>query len=231
MNTNRRDSMTVQQVRRLQPTRRSVSGIYAFRGETGIEFESTLERDFLVKAEFALDVLDVIAQPVQIPFVHPNGQTYHYTPDFLVYYRLGSRDVSRYPAPLLVEVKPRAEWQQHWREWSAKWKAAMRYARDQGWSFHIHDESRIRDQVLLNIQALERYKRSSVEPEVAAEVMQTVRDMGHVTLDLLLARHFMGLYRDAGKRCILSLLATRQLEFDATLPLNDFSELWMPTDE
>ncbi|HAY17330.1 MAG TPA: heteromeric transposase endonuclease subunit TnsA, partial [Halomonas sp.] len=34
-------------VRKIGPTRRSVSGYYAFRGEESIAFESTLERDFL----------------------------------------------------------------------------------------------------------------------------------------------------------------------------------------
>lgn len=77
-------------MRKICPTRRSVSGMYAFRGQSSIAFESTLERDFLIRTEFCLGVLDVIPQPVEIPFVATNGRNYTYTPDFLVYYRLGN---------------------------------------------------------------------------------------------------------------------------------------------
>ncbi|GGW53141.1 MULTISPECIES: TnsA endonuclease N-terminal domain-containing protein [Vreelandella] len=108
-------------VRKIGPTRRSVSGYYAFRGEESIAFESTLERDFLIKADFDVSVLGVISQPCEIPFHHPvTGRRYTYTPDYLVYYRLGNRHYRDYPKPLLVEVKPREKWQAHWREWSPK---------------------------------------------------------------------------------------------------------------
>lgn len=57
MNRNSRDEFApMQQVRKIGPTRRSVSGVYAFRGERSIEFESTLERDFLMRVEFSQPV-------------------------------------------------------------------------------------------------------------------------------------------------------------------------------
>jgi len=160
MHTNSCDEVQPRQMRKIKPTRRSVSGVYAFRGNSMVAYESTLERDFLIRTEFSLNVLDVIPQPAEIPFVSSNGRTYTYTPDFLVYYRLGSHSYDDYPKPVLVEVKPETEWRRHWREWLPKWKAAWSYARSQGWEFHIRDESRIRDQMFDNIRFLERYKRS-----------------------------------------------------------------------
>ena len=219
------------QMRRIGVTRRSVSGIYAFRRETAVPFESTLERDFIIRKEFCLSVLEVIPQPVQIPFVASNGQTYIYTPDFLVYYRLGNMGYGEYPKPLLVEVKPRAEWKQHWREWMPKWKAAYRYAKEQGWDFHIHDESRIRDQVLENIRFLDRYKRTQFPIEETRSVIESVRQMGGTPFHYLLAKHFMGIYKAEGVAHIWHLLATRQLDCDISLPLSDFTELWVPTYE
>lgn len=219
------------QMRRIGVTRRSVSGIYAFRRETAVPFESTLERDFIIRKEFCLLVLEVIPQPVQIQFVASNGQTYIYTPDFLVYYRLGNMGYGEYPKPLLVEVKPRAEWKQHWREWLPKWKAAYRYAKEQGWDFHIHDESRIRDQVLENIRFLDRYKRTQFPIEETRSVIESVRQMGGTPFHYLLAKHFMGIYKAEGVAHIWHLLATRQLDCDISLPLNDFTELWVPTYE
>lgn len=216
-------------VRKIGPTRRSVSGFYAFRGEESIAFESTLERDFLVKADFDLDVLGVISQPCEIPFHHPvTGRRYTYTPDYLVYYRLGSRHYEDYPKPLLVEVKPQAKWQEHWRDWSPKWKAALRHAKNEGWSFRIHDESRIRDKTFENITFLTRYKRMVFPHEESHEVLKTVREMGGASLDYLLARHFMGIYRAEGISHLWHLLATRQLDCDMAQPFSPFSEVWIP---
>ena len=229
---NKCDYIKETQMRKIRPTRRSVSGVYAFRGETAIQFESTLERDFLIRKEFALCVLDIVPQPAQIPFIGNNGREYTYTPDFLVYYRLG-KDVpyGEYPRPLLVEVKPRADWKQHWREWLPKWKAAYRYANDKGWTFHIHDESRIRDQALENIRFLERYKRMQFPIEESNWVIENIRQMGSAPFHYLLARHFMGIYKVEGIAHIWYLLATRQLEGDITRPLNEFTELWIPANE
>lgn len=206
-------------------------GVYAFRGETAVPFESILERDFLIRKEFALCVLDVIPQPVQIPFIGKNGQEYTYTPDFLVYYRLGNVPYDKYPKPLLVEVKPHAEWKKHWREWLPKWKTAYRYAKEQGMVFHIHDEFCIRDQTFENIRFLERYKRMRFPVEESRWVIENVKQMGSAPFHYILARHFMGIYKAEGIAHTWHLLATRQLDCDITRPLNDFTELWVPTDE
>jgi hypothetical protein len=215
--------------RKIGPTRRSVSGVYAFRGETSIPYESTLERDFLIRKEFCLDVLDVVSQPCQIPFIADNGRTYTYTPDFLVYYHLGDIAYPDYPKPVLVEVKPESEWRKHWRGWLPKWKATYRHAQEQGWKFRIHDESRIRDLVLANIKFLEGYKRMQFPEEESRYVVETVRQMGAAPFHYLLARHFNGIYRAEGIAHIWHLLATRRLDCDISRPLNHSTELWVPT--
>lgn len=216
------------QVRKIKPTKRSVSGQYAFRGQTAIPYESTLERDFLIRSEFQLSVLEVISQPIEVPFVGNNGRSYTYTPDFLVYFRLGSRCHVDYPAPLLVEVKPEEQWRLNWRNWFPKWKAARRYAKAQGWSFRIYDETRIRGSALENIKFLERYGRMNFEDEDCAQILQTVREMGSCTLDYILARYFMGVYQKRGIALIWHLVSTRKLDCDITAPLSHATELWVP---
>lgn len=218
------------QTRTIKPTRRSVSGVYPFRGETAVPYESTLERDFIIRKEFSPSVLDIIPQPCQIPF-NKNGRKHVYTPDFLVYYRLGNRAYPEFPRPVLVEVKPEAEWRKHWRDWLPKWKSAYRFAQEQGWAFHIHDESRIRDQSLANIQFLERYKRMSFPVEESRWVIDNLREMGSAPVHFLLARHFMGIYQAQGIAHLWHLLATRQLDCDISMPLNDQTVLWVTTDE
>lgn len=228
MSGNSCDEVRPQQTRKIKPTRRSISGVYPFNGETSVPFESALERDFLIRSEFFTDVLDVVSQPAEIPFIARNGRSYTYTPDFLVYYRLGNQNYCNYPKPLLVEIKPEVEWRQHWREWLPKWKAARRYARAQGWQFHVYDESRIRDKVFENVRFLERYKRMNFPSEESASVVESVRQMGATPIHYLLARHFMGMYRGQGIAHIWHLIAARRLDCDISTRLSEFSEVWIP---
>ena len=230
MVNNRCDAIQLKQARKIGPARRSVAGIYVFRGRTAIPYESTLERDFLIRQEFALDVREVISQPVRISFAI-GGRSYVYTPDFLVYYRLDARFRPERVRSALIEVKPGREWRKHWREWLPKWKAARRYAKERGWAFRIQDESRIRDRALENIRFLERYKRMRFPPEESRRVVETVRDMAATSCRHLLSRHFPGFRREAGIACIRHLLATRRLDCDVGRPLDDFTELWVPNDE
>lgn len=229
MDRNSCDIVSPRQVRKIGPTRRSISGVYAFRGETPIPFESTLERDFLIKAEFALSVADVVAQPVAIPFVGSNGQTYTYTPDFLVYYRLGQKGFEDYPHPLLVEVKPKTVWKRNRQDWKRKWRAAFRYAKDQGWDFRIFDESRIRDQAMENIRFLERYKRMVFPEAESAWLLDSLHATNGAPFHLAITRHFIGDERAVGISHLWHLVAMRRLDCDISSPLGDFTELWIPT--
>ena len=224
---NRCDRIQPEQKRKIGPTRRSVSGLYAFRGETSIAFESTLERDFLMKSEFDSNVLSITPQPVQVPFIAANGRRYSYTPDYLVFYRIGKNYYGPDPRPLLVEIKLHEDWAVNWRSYMPKWKAAWRYAQEQYWSFHIYDESRIRDQAMTNIRFFERYKRMQFPKEESQQLVDTVTNMGQSTMDYLLAKHFMGIYRAEGLAHIWHLIATRQLDCDINRPLNNFTEVWI----
>lgn len=217
-----------QQTRSIAPTRRSLSGTFPMRNGEGIPYESLLERDFLARVTFSSRVCDVIAQPVQIPFLGEGARTYTYTPDFLINYHSTSH-FGTYPVPLMVEVKPRDQWEKNWRKWLPKWKAAWRYARQNGWEFHIYDESRIRDTAFANIQFLERYKAMDFSREESDWVLQTVRDMGSVPVHYLLAVHFAGIYRARGISHIWHLLATRKLDCDIRQTLNDFLDVWIAT--
>lgn len=231
MNAINCDQAPVRQVRRIKPTRRSVSGVYMFRDQTAIPFESTLERDFLVRMEFIPNVLDIIAQPVSIPFKDSQGRNAKYTPDYLVYYQLGDHHFNNYPRPMLVEVKPAAEWRANWRKWSSKWKRARQHAFNQGWEFRIYDESRIRDQTFENIKFLERFQRMSFPEQESSWILDNLREMGSAPFHYLLARHFMGKYRAEGVAHLWHLLSTRRLDCDMTEPLNDQTQFWVNNHE
>ncbi len=126
--------------------------------------------------------------------------------------------------PQLVEVKPAEEWRQHWRAWSAKWKAAGRHAAQRGWTFRIHDESRIRDVALANIQFLRRYQGQGQAAGLAGRVRQISREGGVMT-----AQALQGCAGVSPAQLWL-LLAERELEFDLNRPLGADSKVWVTHD-
>lgn len=194
--------------------------MYAFRGEA-VAYESLLERDFLHRMDFSRSVVTVISQPLKVDFVSSGGRSYTYTPDFLVHFKecTGLK-------PMLVEVKPAEDWRKNWRLWLPKWKAARRYAAEQGWRFHVYDESRIRGLALQNIQYIERFKRAEFSAEETEAVIRTVADMGSAPFHYLVARHFTG-FETLGASHLFHLVATRQLDCDVSKPFDDFLELWV----
>jgi len=207
------------QTRKIKPTRRSVSGVFAFRAIDSIPFESTLERDFLYKTEFDQRVTKIIPQPTQIPFIGANGQSYIYTPDFLVYY--GEQKT------VLVEVKPREEIQEKWAWLKHKFKFGVRYAKERNWSFRIYDESRIRDQMLANIKFLHPYKRMDAAQEITEAVLKILQMLGSASIqDLLTQINKISSDSLSNEVQLWHLLSTKLLACDMDQPLTEHSVVW-----
>ena len=221
--------MEPRQQRRIGPTRRSVSGIHVFRPQVGIPYESTLERDFLIRTGFFLNVKNIIPQPVRIPFTTANGARATYTPDFLVVFEAPNRGGAQPERPHLVEVKPQVEWRRHWRVWRRKWRAAIGFAKRRGWTFHIRDESRIRDEALQNIVRLTRYKKMQFAEDETLRVLNIIAAMPRPTRRLLTDANPAGRAGPAADAAhLLHLLATRCLDCDISRPLDGHTELWIP---
>ena len=210
---------TFQQVRKIKPTRLSVSGLLPFKNGVSIPYESILERDLLLYFTYMPAVEEIVSQPTRILFVK-NGMTYPYTPDFFIRFNDGRPS-------LLIEVKPKSKWQEHWRDWKEKWKAAMAFCKKNECIFHIYDEDKIRHLALFNINAVQRYKRLQCDPEDIEAVLTQVKLHGNIKIDFLLSRLFTGsFYRTKGLQIIYHLLATKQLTCNWFDPLSEFTEVW-----
>ena len=197
----------MKQVRKIKPTYRSISGHFAFMGES-IAYESTLERDFLRYQTFRKEVIDIVPQPVSIPF-KKNGRTHSYTPDYFVQL---SEDHGK---SVIVEVKPKLEWQENWRDWSDKWKAAIKYSKDQGFRFAIYDEDRIHHLAFHNINFLRKYKNLYAAPEEVKAVLADLELRDNTTVEYILERYFKGdIYRPRGCQFIWYLMANKLIGFD-----------------
>ena len=60
------------QVRKIKPTRFSISGYLPFNNNISIPYESSLERDFLLYFTYISNVEEIVAQPTVIPFKKNN---------------------------------------------------------------------------------------------------------------------------------------------------------------
>lgn len=206
----------MRQVRKIKPTRRSLSGFYCHNG-ISIPYESTLERDLIIFQTFRSDVTKVVAQPVHIPF-QKNGRTYQYTPDYFVQLEGAAKS-------LIVEVKPREEWVEHWRDWSDKWKSAQQYCKERGYVFKIYDESRIRHRGLESVNSVLRYKRLNCTNSDIDGILELVDLMGTTTIGYILNSLFKEECRIQGKRIIYHLLANQLLSFQPWDELGDETEV------
>ena len=127
---------------------------------------------------FRKEVIDIVPQPVSIPF-KKNGRTHSYTPDYFVQL---SEDHGK---SVIVEVKPKLEWQENWRDWSDKWKAAIKYSKDQGFRFAIYDEDRIHHLAFHNINFLRKYKNLYAAPEEVKAVLADLELRDNTTVEYI----------------------------------------------
>lgn len=195
----------------------------------GVAFESTLERDFLVRLEADQRVLTVTSQPLTIKFAGFDGRAYPYTPDYLVRYRPVTHVSENKIPPALIEVKPNAELREHLIEWKPKFRTAIRFCKEQGFIFHFMDETRIRDQRWKNVVFLQRYRKMQVEDIEIDRIADHLRMLGMSSISDLLANHFRTHPVDI--RHLWHLVATSKISCDLSLPLSNSTVLWVPNNE
>lgn len=217
----------IEPVRKIGTTRRSVSGYFVFRGEKGISYESSLERDFIIRMSFFSQVIDIIEQPVRLSYRALNGNTYRYTPDFLVYFRTPSEYYGHPTVPLLVEVKPRSVLQEEWKTLKPKFREARLYAREQGMKFSIMDESRVRDQMFRNVMFLRRYAKMKFNERESDWLVDRLDELGGTTFRYLWSSSWFSKQdRAVGISHIWHLVATKRIWCPMYEPLNYDTELW-----
>jgi len=211
--------------RKIGNTRISVSGLYPFKKDSAVAFESTLERDFLIRLEVNPNVLAVESQPFTIEYFD-DGKKRVYTPDFLVTYK--HDNFLPFIPPKLVEVKPIEELRINLHLWKARYRAAMLICKEEGWKFHIAHEGRIRDQLWMNAMFLQKYRKMEFSLTDSKHLLNYVQDRGAVTFETLLSRHFLGKWERAnGISQIWYLVAHGFLACDLSLPLQPSTEFWI----
>ncbi len=212
-------------VRSVPKNYRNVTGIVASgKAEGPAQFESTLERDFLALLEFSPSVRRFEVQPVRLTW-HDGTRERRYTPDVLVFFE--RRDGAE-PTPLLYEVKYRDELRSRWQELRPKFRAAVRYARAQGWRFKLITEIEIRTPHLDNVRFLLPFtKRGPPASDDMDLLDRTLLDLRESDVEGLLQASC----RDEWNRVRLLpalwyLVGTFQFGADLQLPLTMKTRIW-----
>jgi hypothetical protein len=209
-------------VRSIPLNRRSLTGrIPSVKNGGMVDVESALERDFATVLEFDDRVCRYEAQPV---FVHYDrgGRRQRGVPDFLVWYSDGFGK-----KPLLCDVKYRAELFERWTTLKPRLKAALAFARDQGWGYRIMTEVEIRTPFLVNARFLLPYRSRSIEQEHEDAIL-AVLSASRITPELLMRR-----CRDEGRdeaaslATLWALTARGEIKADLAQRLTMQSQIWV----
>lgn len=118
--------------------------------EEVIEFESILEKEYMLLLDSDPHLESYDSQPVEIPL--SRGRSY--VPDLLVTYRPTFSGIQR--PPELVEIKIQEHLEQYAAEYQEKFAAAAAFAEERGWIFITRTELDIRTPRIENLKFLHR---------------------------------------------------------------------------
>lgn len=190
-----------------------------------VPYEGTLERDFLILADFNSRICQITAQPLKITYSFEPGTVNRYTPDYLVRFR----PIGDEPAwsPILYEVKYEEELRDRWGDLQPKFRAATALCRQRGWRFRIITDRFIRAPMLKNATFLRGYRVWPDNEGLGMILLNTIKELKTTTPAELLAASFWGKdKRMVAVGVLWNLIATRGIGVDLTEPLAMESEIW-----
>lgn len=208
---------------------------YSYRNVTGrrpkgkgigdAQFESSLEGDYLALLEFSPLVESFEVQPVRI-WYELEGESRSYTPDVLVKFHPREGDDMR--SRQLVEVKYRQDLKENWSWYRQKLKAAIRFAKIEGYRFKVMTEKEIRTPYLTNARFLLPFRDMPIEDCHFGEVMDRMRRLRETDPETLLA----SIYLDPWNRAkvlpvVWQCVAQGYIVADLTQPLTMRSRIWL----
>ena len=211
--------------RKLRTSRRSLTGRVAFAEGGAANFESSLERDWLLSLDFDPDVRAVQVQPFSLRYQH-EGSTRQYTPDVKADYSPAAGG-----ATVVYEVKPWEQLHADWMLYRPRFKAAIHFCRSRGWRFKVVTERQIRTALLDNAKFLRRYRNLPEQVLFIQQLLYTLRALGTTTPQALLAAAYWAEEaRMTALPMLWKLIATRHIAAELHTPLTMSAPIWLPDD-
>lgn len=173
-------------VRKIPKNHLTVTGSFASRknGSMG-NFESLLEKEYMMLLDFDDDVESFEEQPVNIPVP---GVSRGYTPDVLVHFHKDAA-TGQVRKPFLTEIKHTDDLKKNAEKYAPKFATAEQYAFERGWQFGLTTEKEIRTIRLTNLKFLREYRNITPNEESCIKILNLVNEMDNVaSLQALLHR-------------------------------------------
>jgi hypothetical protein len=214
----------------------SLSGqICSKKLDKSIQFESSLEKDFIYLIEFDRKVSSYLEQPIVIPYIDSKGKNRKYIPDFVVNY------YDKFRKDEIIEIKYESELLQKKEELEEKFESARKYCINNDLVFRVITDAYIRDEkhiLLKNIKFLSRYRDffDKIDYEAtglhfdtsyACILLDKVEQYDNCTINKLIN----SITNDWEKKAELIfltwyLIANNFVECDLNSPLNLNSTIW-----
>jgi hypothetical protein len=127
--------MSHKKVRQIGLSNLSLTGnIYSAKANEIVNFESSLERDYIYLLEYDTGVSKYYEQPLRIYY----GNNKYYVPDFFVQYH--EKNIQSE----IIEIKYSTDLIENKEKYKTKFEAAKAFCSDNGWKFNILTEKEIR---------------------------------------------------------------------------------------
>ena len=185
-----------------------------------VDFESSLERDYIHILEFDENVRYYYEQPLKIEF-----DDRYYVPDFFVEYWDGNKEV--------IEIKYTIDLIENASKYVAKFKAADEFCNSNDLTFRILTENEIRNDYLYNIKFLNavQIRHTSNESEYFNEfdlLEQNMKKLKRATPNKLLdSCTSCELKRAELIQYLWLMIIYKKIKVDLNIKLNMESEIWI----
>lgn len=162
-NTNKKNQKLMRKFtssqRKIGPKSSCASGVFISRKQNNqiVQFESSLERDFIFLCEFDNDIIKYVDQPIKIEYKDSKGKKRVYTPDFFIEYRSSQKRSE------IIEIKYSNDLSNNLNLYKEKFHQASLYCRKNMLTFRILTEKEIRSEqgfYLKNISFLLKYRET-----------------------------------------------------------------------
>lgn len=213
-------------VRKIPTSFRSITGVMPSAEKDSQQFESSLERDLMYLLRFDTDVDKFVSQPMTIEYQDKEGNSRTYTPDIIVYHRKDIASAKK-KVTILGEVKYADDLCRNFREYHPKFRAAMHYAKKQGWIFKVYTDVHIRTPYLTNAKFLLPYLDIAPEQNIIYSVLQRIEELRETDPQALLASFYLDKWNQATLLPVVwHLIAKRSIGTNLMQPLTMTSKIW-----
>jgi hypothetical protein len=216
-------------VRRLKKNYKNVTGLF-FSKKLGrlVQFDSMLERYFILLLDFHPAVESFSEQPMRICWVDNTGEHQSYVPDFYLSFRGGKFLGRKTSRPWIIETKYRSELVEDWEPIRRKVRAGFSEARHRHCTFHIVTEDVLQTVPMANALFLRKYLNCAPDSPADSTVLEQLLQKGSTSIESLVESLTADpKERDTYMQAVWTTLARGLVKTDFEKPLSPRCEIWL----